>query len=112
MSRPGVGVQQLSNNSSRPPAASRRSNLHEIQPDRRTADIEASELDSDTLAPGDTVRRLSRLRHSSASKQRIALELKLPSRFAGGNYTALIGDELNNVAWSWREHPHWGAAES
>jgi SpoIVB peptidase S55 len=80
----------------------------EIQPERRTADIEASELDSDTLAPGDTLKVIVTLRTFKGAKQRIALELKLPSDMPEGNYSALIGDELNNVRAELRDNPHLG----
>ena len=77
----------------------------EVQPGRRTADIEASELESDTLAPGDTLKAIVTLRPFKGAKQRVALELKLPADLPDGNYTALIGDDLNNARMELRDNP-------
>ena len=78
----------------------------EVQPGRRTADIETSELASDTLAPGESLKALVTLRPFKGQRQRVALEVKLPSDLPEGNYTALIGDDLNNVRAELRDNPH------
>jgi len=83
----GLVVQQLSNNSFKTLRFKSIECSTEIQPDRRTADIEASELDSDHAAPGDTVKAFITLRPFKGAKQRNALELKLPSDLPEGNYT-------------------------
>jgi hypothetical protein len=78
----------------------------EVQPGRRTADIETSELASDTLAPGETLKAVVTLRPFKGQRQRIALEVKLPTDLPEGNYTALIGDDLNNARMELRDNPH------
>jgi SpoIVB peptidase S55 len=107
----GLLVQQLANNSFKTLRFKSIECSTEIQPERRTADIESSELDSDTLAPGDTLKATITLRPFKGAKQRIALELKLPSDLPEGNYTALIGDELNNVRADLRDNPHLGTPQ-
>ena len=52
----GLLIQLLTYNSFKPVRIKRIECTTEIQPGRRTADIEAVELDSDTLAPGDTLK--------------------------------------------------------
>jgi hypothetical protein len=101
-------LQQLSNNSFKTLRFKSIECATEVQPERRTADIEASELESDTLAPGDTLRATITLRPFKGAKQRITLELKLPSDMPEGSYSALIGDELNNVRAELRDNPHLG----
>ena len=102
----GLIVQQLSNNSFKTLRFKSIECSTEIQPERRTADIEASELESDTLAPGDTLKAWITLRPFKGAKQRIALELKLPSDLPEGSYSALIGDDLNNARMELRDNPH------
>jgi hypothetical protein len=77
-----------------------------VVPTRRTADIEASELDSETYAPGETVKAVVTLRPYKGIRQRVPLELKLPTDIAEGSYTALIGDETNNARAELRDNPH------
>ena len=101
----GLLVQQLSNNSFKTLRFKSIECTTEIQPDRRTADIEASELESDTLAPGDTLKAWITLRPFKGARQRIALELKLPTDLPEGGYSALIGDDLNNVRAELRDNP-------
>ncbi len=84
----------------------------EVVPIRRTADIESSELESDTLAPGETLKAVVTLRTFKGVKQRVPLELKLPVDLAEGNYTALIGDELNNARMELRDNPHLGVPQN
>jgi hypothetical protein len=105
-------IQQLSNNSFKTLRFKSIECSTEIQPERRSADIEASELESDTVAPGDTLKATVTLRPFKGGKQRIALELKLPADTPEGNYTALIGDELNNVRADLRDNPHLGNPQS
>jgi hypothetical protein len=83
-----------------------------IVPTRRTADIEASELDSETYAPGETVKAVVTLRPYKGVRQRVTLDLKLPDDIAEGSYTALIGDETNNARAELRDNPHLGMPQN
>jgi hypothetical protein len=105
-------IQQLSNNSLKTLRFKSIECSTEIQPERRSADIEASELDNETVAPGDTLKATVTLRPFKGARQRIVLELKLPADMSEGNYTALIGDELNNVRADLRDNPHLGTPQT
>jgi SpoIVB peptidase S55 len=78
----------------------------EIFAGRRTADIESVELDSDVLAPGDTLRATVLLRPYKGVRQRVVLTLPLPVDLPDGNYSALVGDDLNNARAELRDNPH------
>ncbi len=84
----------------------------DIAPVRRTADIESSELESDTLAPGELLKAVVTLRTFKGAKQRVPLELKLPVDLADGPYTVLIGDELSNTRMDLRDNPHLGSPQN
>jgi hypothetical protein len=84
----------------------------EVLPGRRVADIEMSELENDTLAPGDTLKAIVTLRTFKGSKQRVALEVKLPADMAEGAYTALIGDDINNARAELRDNPQLAMPQS
>jgi hypothetical protein len=76
-----------------------------VQAGRRTAEIESCELESDTLAPGETLKATVTLRPFKGARQRIPLDLKLPVDLPDGSYTALIGDDLNNARAELRDNP-------
>jgi hypothetical protein len=84
----------------------------DVLPGRRVAELEASELESDTVAPGETLKVFVTLRPYKGPKQRVALELKLPADIAEGSYTALIGDDLNNARAELRDNPHLGMPQN
>ena len=108
----GLLVQQLGNN---PFETLRFKSIEcstEIQPGRRTADIESSELESDTLSPGETLKATITLRPFKGPRQRVALEVKLPVDMAEGSYTAMIGDDLNNARAELRDNPHLAAPQN
>jgi hypothetical protein len=77
----------------------------EIAPGRRTADIEAVELDADTYAPGDIVKATVLLRPYKAELRRVPVELKLPSDLAEGAYTATICDDVTRARLALRDDP-------
>lgn len=104
----GLMLQQLNNNSFETLRFKSVECSTEIQPGRRSADIDAAELESDTLAPGDTLKAIVTLRPFKGTKQRITLELKLPADLPEGNYSALIGDDLNNARMELRDNPQLG----
>ena len=84
----------------------------EISPGRHTADIESVELDSDTYAPGETLRATVLLRPYKGARQRVVVSVPLPVDLPDGPYTALIGDDLNNARAELRDNPHLGTPQS
>lgn len=78
----------------------------EIQPGRRTADIEAVELESDIVSPGETLKAVVSLRPYKGLRQRVPLTLKVPIDFPEGSYTASITDELNSARQDLRDNPN------
>jgi hypothetical protein len=108
----GLLVQQLQNNSFENLRIKSIECTTEVRAERRVADIETTELDSDTYAPGDTLKAFVTLRPFKGPKQRVTLELKLPADMPDGNYTALIGDDLNNARAELRDRPHLGTPQT
>jgi hypothetical protein len=84
----------------------------EIMSGRRTADIEAVELESDVLSPGDTLKATVQLRPYKGVRQRVQLTLPLPVDLPEGQYVAMIGDELNNARAELRDNPHLAMPQS
>jgi hypothetical protein len=76
-----------------------------IEPGRATADIEASELDSETYCPGDTVRATVFVRPHKGARQAVRLSLKLPADLPEGSYTATICDEPSSARADIRANP-------
>jgi hypothetical protein len=77
-----------------------------ILPGRRTADIDAVELDSDTYSPGDTIRASVFLKPYKCARARKTLTLKLPADLPEGTYAATICDDLQNARILLRENPN------
>jgi hypothetical protein len=84
----------------------------DILPGRRTAEIESVELDSDVLSPGEALKATVLLRPYKGVRQRIPLTLALPVDLPDGNYTALIGDDLNNARAEMRDNPQLANPQS
>ncbi|HEV3084573.1 MAG TPA: SpoIVB peptidase S55 domain-containing protein [Gemmataceae bacterium] len=79
-----------------------------IQPGRRTAEIEAIELDSESYAPGETVKASVFVRPYKGLRQRVPLTLQLPDDLAEGSYTAMVCDDLTNARHELRDNPNLG----
>jgi hypothetical protein len=77
-----------------------------IMPGRRTAEIEAIELDSEVLAPGDTLRATLFIRPFKGPRQRLPISLKLPADLPEGSYTAIVCDDLSNARFELRDNPN------
>jgi SpoIVB peptidase S55 len=77
-----------------------------IAPGRRTADIEAVELDSETYAPGDTLRATVFLRPYKGAPERVRVELPLPADLPEGSYTATVCDDPAAVRAELHDHPN------
>lgn len=84
----------------------------QILPGRRTADIEAVELDSSTYEPGDTLKVMLFVRPYRGARQRMPLTLKLPADLPEGTYTATICDDLANARAELRDDPTLGSPQS
>ncbi len=78
----------------------------DIQAGRRTADVEAVELDSETYAPGDTLKAVIFLRPYKGLRQRVPVSLPLPADLPEGAYTAVISDDLTSARADLRDNPH------
>ena len=102
----GSIIQQLTYNTYKPVRINR------IECDTRpparagiSADIEAVELDSDTYAPGETVKATVFLRPYKGQRQRVPVSLKLPADLPEGTYTAPVCDDLTNARLDLRDNP-------
>lgn len=78
----------------------------EIRHGRKTAEIEAVEIDSDTYRPGDTVKAMVTLRAYKGGRHRIPMSLELPKDLPEGNHTLNFGDDLNQARQELRDNPH------
>jgi hypothetical protein len=76
-----------------------------IMPGRRSADVEAIELDSEVYAPGDTLKARVFLRPYKGDLRRVTASLKLPADLPEGNYTVTACDDLTNVRQTIRDNP-------
>ena len=76
-----------------------------ITPGRRTADIDAVELDSETYAPGDTVKAKVFLRPYKGEQRRVMATLKLPADLPEGNYTVTACDDVTSIRATIRDNP-------
>lgn len=77
-----------------------------IHPGRRSADIEAIELASDTYSPGETLKAVVFIRPYKGLQQRLPVELKLPADLPEGSYTATVFDDLTNARHELRDNPN------
>jgi hypothetical protein len=78
----------------------------QILPGRRTAEIEAVELDADTYAPGDTVRAAAFVRPFKGERRRLSVSLKLPADLPEGPYAATVCDDVVNARLTLRDQPN------
>jgi hypothetical protein len=79
---------------------------------RRTAEIEAVELDADTVAPGDTLKAVVTLRPFRGPRQRVRIELPVPADLPDGSHTATICDGPSNARQQLRDHPELGSPQT
>lgn len=73
---------------------------------RTSAELEAVQLLTESLRPGDTLRVEATLRPYQRPVQRIRLELPLPKDLPDGTYTAIICDDVTHAKAMMREKPH------
>jgi hypothetical protein len=104
-SQVGVVVNLLTRNSFQPVRIRRIDCRTRVQPGRRTAEIEAVELASDTFEPGETVKAAVFVRPYKGIRQRLAVSLKLPADLPEGPYVATVCDDLLNARLTLRDNP-------
>ncbi|MCI0378898.1 MAG: hypothetical protein L0215_14925 [Gemmataceae bacterium] len=80
----------------------------EIFPGRRTAEIDSVEIETDTYAPGETVKANVYLRCYKSGRQRVPVSLTLPDDLSDGNYTITVSDDLANARAALRDNPALG----
>jgi hypothetical protein len=73
---------------------------------RTSADLEAVQLVTEILRPGETLRVEATLRPYQRPVQRVRLELPLPEDLPDGTYTAIICDDLSHAKAVMRDSPH------
>jgi hypothetical protein len=83
-----------------------------ILPGRRTADIEAIELDSETYSPGETLKATVFVRPYKGGRQRLPVTLKLPADLPEGSYTATVCDDLVNARHELRDNPNLSSPQN
>ena len=77
-----------------------------IHPGRRTAEIEAVELDSEAYSPGETLKATVFVRPFKGLRQRLPVALKLPADLPEGSYAATVCDDLANARHELRDNPN------
>jgi hypothetical protein len=73
---------------------------------RKTADIEAVELESSTLQPGETLKASVFVRPYKGLRQRVPVTLKLPADLPEGTYTATVCDDPTRARLEIRDDPN------
>jgi hypothetical protein len=76
-----------------------------ILPGRRSAEIEAVELDSETYAPGETLKAAVFVKPHKGLRQRLTVNLRLPQDLPEGSYRATVCDDLFNARQQFQEDP-------
>jgi hypothetical protein len=105
-------IQLLVNNTFAPVRIKNIESTTELQPGRTSAEIEGVEIESEVYAPGESIKATVLLRPHKGVRQRMPVELKLPVDMPEGNYTALVGDDLNNARAELRDNPNLSYPQS
>jgi hypothetical protein len=99
-------VSLLTYNSYRPVRINRIECQTHIYRGRRTAEVEAIELNSDTFRPGESIKATVFVRPYKGLRQRLPVALKLPADLPDGNYVATVCDDLSNARQELRDNPN------
>ncbi len=83
-----------------------------LLPGRRTAEIEAVALDSETYAPGEKLKATVYLLPYKGLRQRIPVTLQLPGDLPEGNYTVTVCDDMTSVRRQLRDNPNWSSPQN
>jgi hypothetical protein len=98
-------VNLLTYNTYRPVRIQRIDCTTDIKTGRRTADIEAIELESQTYTPGETLKATVFVRPHKGLQERLLVALKLPPDLPEGEYTATVCDDLARARQELRDNP-------
>jgi hypothetical protein len=104
-SQVGAVISLLTRNSFRPVRIQRIACQTRVQSGRKTAEIEAVELASDTYEPGETIKATVFVRPYKGVRQRLAVLLKLPADLPEGPYVATVCDDLLHARLTLRDNP-------
>ncbi len=99
-------VQMLTYNPYQPLRIKRISCETRIFPGRRTAEIESMQIDSETYAPGETVKGAVFVRPFKGNPQRVPVALQLPADLPEGHYTVTACDDPYNARATIRGDPN------
>lgn len=99
-------INQLAYNPFRPIRINRVHCETSFKPGRKSADIEAVEIDATTLAPGETLKVTALVRPFQGVRQRVPIAMKLPVDLPEGNYTAYLCDDPTHIRNELRDRPH------
>ncbi len=102
----------LTYNTYRPVRIKRIECTTQIRSGRSTAEIEAVELDSETYAPGETVKATVFVRPYKGLRQRVPVTLKLPADLPEGEYTATVSDDLACARAELRDNPNLSSPQN
>lgn len=105
-------VSLLANNPYKPIRISRIESETRVEPGRKSADIEAVELESEVYQPGETLRARVHLRPWKGELKTVRVTLKLPHDLPEGSYSASVGDDLSAVRSDLRDRPALGSPQN
>lgn len=108
-SQMGSVVNLLTNNAYKPIRIKRIDCTTHIEAGRRSADIEAVELESEVYSPGETVKANVFVRPFKGELKKLAATLRLPLELPEGEYTASVGDDLSAARGELRDRPALGS---
>jgi hypothetical protein len=105
-------VNLLTYNSYKPVRINRIDCETQILPGRRTAEVEAIELDSETYSPGETLKATVFVRPYKGLRQRLPVSLQLPADLPEASYTVTVCDDLQNARLELRDNPNLSNPQS
>jgi hypothetical protein len=105
-------VNLLTYNTYRPVRIKRIECSTQIRAGRTTAEIDAVELDSETYAPGETLKATVFVRPFKGLRQRLPVTLKLPPDLPEGDYTATVCDDLACARAELRDNPNLSSPQN
>jgi hypothetical protein len=83
-----------------------------LLPGRRTAEIEAIALDSETYAPGEKLKATVYLLPYKGLRQRVPVTLQLPTDLPEGSYNITVCDDMTSVRRQLRDNPNWSSPQN
>jgi hypothetical protein len=108
----GAVVGLLLNNPFEPVRITRVECDTKVLPGRRTADIEAMELNSDVYEPGEVVKAAVFVRPYKGAPRRLTATLRLPDDLPEGSYTVTASDDFSAARQALHDDPTLGSPEN